>query len=392
MGLGRISGRSFCRLPPSTGDKCRHFPRSMSAGNPEGFPWGANCPTRKQRLLFAFVMATASAAWWADTHIGVGPSHPGKISDFDQVWQAATALVNGGNPYVLMGPGLVFHLDDPVLYPVTAFVAAIPFVLLPEIWATMTFLFVSTFLMAYGITATGWHRLPIFVSMSFITSVWLAQWSMLMTAALFLPWVTVLTSVKPQATLPIVVSSESLATPIAAFLGTLFLFAISLVMLPGWPMQWVELISSSPYVSAPITRFGGFVILLVLLRWRRPEAWLVLLFACIPQTPYPYNVLVLLALANTWREAGLLSVISSLGSLVKQRAHVHDLPSLDIMGNMMVLSAFIPATIMILRRPNEGHGPWWMQLIATVGQRRAAQLRPVPEKGSDVSELSRAPE
>src|SRR5688572_10302901 len=354
----------------------------MSAGNPEGFPWGANCPTRKQRILFALIMAVLSTAWWANTHIGFlsdpppGAAQPGKVSDFDQVWQAAHALVHGGNPYVLMGPGMVYHLDDPVLYPATAFVAVIPFLLLPEIWATMAFLFVSTLLMAYGITRDGWHRTPIFVSLSFLTAVWLVQWSMFWTAALFLPWIAVFASVKPQAALPIVVSSESLATPVAAVVGTLVLFAVSLVMLPGWPIQWFQLISSSPYVSAPITRLGGFLILLVLLRWRRPEAWLVLIFACIPQTPYPYNVLVLIALANTWREAGLLSIISSLGSLVRQRAHVHDLESLDIIANMMVVSAFIPATIMILRRPNEGQGPWWMQLIATRRIKASSLRRP----------------
>src|SRR5215211_3435639 len=326
----------------------------MSAGNPEGFPWGANCPTRLQRGLFALVMAIASTAWWADTHIGRGPAGPGKVSDFDQVWQAAHAVMHGGNPYGLMGPGLVYHLEDPVLYPATAFIAAIPLVLLPEIWATMAFLFTTTFLMAYGITVDGWHRIPIFVSLSFITSVWLVQWSMLWTAALFLPWIAVFASVKPQAALPIVGSSERFAVPIAAAVGTVMLFAVSLALLPAWPVEWFRLISSSPYVSAPITRLGGFAILLVLFRWRRPEAWLLFLLASIPQTPYPYNVLVLLALANTWREAGLLSIISSLGSLVKQRAHVHDLASLDIMANMMVVSAFIPATLMILRRPNEG--------------------------------------
>jgi len=315
-------------------------------------------------------MALFSTAWWANTHIGFlsdpppGAAQPGKVSDFDQVWQAAHALVHGGNPYVLMGPGLVYHLEDPVLYPVTAFVAAIPFLLLPEIWATMAFLFISTFLMAYAITVDGWHRVPIFVSLAFLTTVWLVQWSMLWTAALFLPWIAVFSSVKPQAALPIVASSERLTTPIAAVAGTLVLFAISLLMLPSWPIEWLHLITSSPYVSAPITRLGGFLVFLVLLRWRRPEAWLVFLFACIPQTPYPYNVLILLALANTWREAGLLSIVSSLGSLVRQRANVHDLASLDIMGDMMVLSAFIPATVMILRRPNEGPGPWWMQLIA----------------------------
>jgi hypothetical protein len=285
-----------------------------------------------------------------------------------------------------MGPGLVYHLEDPVLYPVTAFVAAMPFLLLPEIWATMAFLFISTFLMAYAITSDGWHRIPIFVSLSFVTAVWLVQWSMLWTAALFLAWLAVFTSVKPQAALPIVASSQSRATPIAAVVGTLVLFAISLVMLPGWPVEWVRLISSSPYVSAPITRLGGFVVLLVLLRWRRPEAWLVFLLACMPQTPYPYNVLVLLALANTWREAGLLSIVSSLGSLVRQRASVHDLASLDVMANMMVVSAFIPATLMILRRPNEGQGPWWMQLIVFARQRRPQSFTSVPNESSASTE------
>src|SRR5687768_6262295 len=126
----------------------------MSAGNPEGFPWGANCPTRSQRLLFALVIALASAAWWVEKFFSdpFDPQIPRLISDFDQVWLGATALLNGADPYVLMGPGMVFHMDYPVLYPLTAFVAAMPFTILPQGLATLAFIFVSTFLMAYGIT------------------------------------------------------------------------------------------------------------------------------------------------------------------------------------------------------------------------------------------------
>lgn len=342
----------------------------MSAGNPESFPWGANCPTRNQRLLFALVMAIASSGWWANSFFG-NPYSPRLISDFDQVWLGATALLNGGDPYVLMGPGKVFHLDYPVLYPATAFVAAIPFTLLPEAWATIGFIFVSTFLMAYGITADGWHRLPIFASVSFMTSAWLGQWSMLITAVLFLPWVAVVTSVKPQAALPIAASSASRLTPVAAFIGTLVLMAISLLFLPKWPIEWWQAIWSSPHMTAPIARLGGFAIFLVLLRWRRPEAWLVLILACLPQTSYPYNVLVLLALPNSWREAAVLSIVSTLGSLPELRANVHDLPRLRIMGDLMVASAYLPATLMILRRPNEGKGPWWMQFMAAVRHGRS---------------------
>ena len=144
--------------------------------------------------------------------------------------------------------------------------------------------------------------------------------------------------------------------------------AISLVFLPTWPIEWWRAIWSSPHMSAPISRIGGFAILLVILRWRRPEAWLVLILACLPQTSYPYNVLVLLALANTWREAALLSMISTLGSLPELRANIHDLHGLRVMGDLMIASAFLPATLMILRRPNEGVGPWWMQRIRGLRQ------------------------
>src|SRR5687768_8423418 len=116
----------------------------MSAGNPEGFPWGANCPTRIQRLLFALVVASAGASWFAERFFSY-PHSTALISDFDQVWQGATAVLNDGNPYVLMGPGKIFNMEFPVLYPLTAFVAAIPFTALPEGWATLAFIFISTF-------------------------------------------------------------------------------------------------------------------------------------------------------------------------------------------------------------------------------------------------------
>jgi len=197
---------------------------------------------------------------------------------------------------------------------------------------------------------------------------------MLFTAVLFLPWLAVASAIKPQTALPIVAASPSRATPIAAVVGGLVLLAISLIFMPTWPLEWWRAIWSSPHMSAPISRLGGFAILVVILRWRRPEAWLVLVLACLPQTSYPYNVLVLLALANTWREAALLSIVSSLGSLPEMRANIHDLPRLRVLGDLMVASAFLPATIMILRRPNEGVGPWWMQLIG--GSRLNARRSP----------------
>jgi len=82
----------------------------------------------------------------------------------------------------------------------------------------------------------------------------------------------------------------------------------------------------------------------------------------VPQTSYPYNVLILLTLARTYREACVLSVLSTLGSLPMLKTATHDFEGLRIMGDLMVASAYLPATLMILRRPNDGEPLWWMQI------------------------------
>ena len=70
-------------------------------------------------------------------------------------------------------------------------------------------------------------------------------------------------------------------------------------------------------MQPPLIHTGGFVILLALLRWRRPEAWLVVLMACMPASRAWYNLLVLLAaVPKTYREAAMLSLVSSFGALL----------------------------------------------------------------------------
>jgi hypothetical protein len=81
--------------------------------------------------------------------------------------------------------------------------------------------------------------------------------------------------------------------------------------LPDWPREWLKLIGSTDYFTPPILRVGGVLVALVLVRWRRQEAWLIFIAACMPQTWYPYNGLLLLAVAATYREACVLSLFSS---------------------------------------------------------------------------------
>lgn len=244
--------------------------------------------------------------------------------------------------------------------------------------ASALFIAISSFLLAYGSTRGSWHRVPMFASMAFGSSVQLSQWSILTTAMFFLPWLAVFAAVKPQSALPVLITSPSRTSIIAALAGGVLLLAASLFLLPGWPLEWWRIIRAGEQLRAPVTRLGGVFILLALIRWRRPEAWLIALTAVMPQSWAWYNVLVLLAIPATYREACVLSLVSSFGALiVGLTARSWLSPESDwIWGAAMVAFAYLPATIAVLRRPNVRGAAAW-----STG---AGELRPVVPKRSGI--------
>lgn len=323
------------------------------------FPRTIAPPTRPQRAVVAVVIATAAAGILYSAH----PEAPGQGSDFGPSWFGARALVHGANPYELVGPGMVYEWRWELLYPVPAMVAVIPLTLLSESAASFTFVWVSAFLLAYGATARSWHLLPMFASEAFASAARLGQWSILMTAAVFMPWLAFLAAAKPQAAIPMVISARSRTSAYAAIVGGIVLTGIGFMLYPGWVVRWLAALDSAVYMVTPITRLGGFLVLLVLLRWRRWEAWLVLSLACLPQTLDPYNVLMLLVIPATFREACLLALAVTSGTVVSYfvPAPSDSLDSINaFFGAITVATAYIPATIIVLRRPNDGAYPAWL--------------------------------
>jgi hypothetical protein len=346
----------------------------LSLTNPEGFPWGTNTPTRRARAFFALLVALAAGGGLYGHYV----KFPQTRSDFTQARFGARAIVHGADPYKLVGPNKVFESQYPVMYPATAFVAAIPFILVRDQVASALFIVISTFLLAYGSTRGSWHRTPMFVSMAFASSVQLAQWNILTTAMLFLPWLAVFTAVKPQSALPILITSPSRTSIVAALIGGAVLFAASLLLLPGWPVEWWHILRGGQQMVAPVKRLGGVVVLLALVRWRRPEVWLIVLTAITPQSWAWYNVLVLLAIPATYREAAALSLASSFGALaVGLSAQNWISPERDwVWGAAMMAFAYLPATIVVLRRPNVHETPSWKstgELQRLVPQRTGIQ-------------------
>ena len=184
-------------------------------------------PSLSQRVAFATAIALIAAAF-ALSQFSRGRPH----SDFGMVWYGGRALLAHMDPYLVIGPGRAFDYEWPLIYPGTALVAVIPFTLFTEAWATTIFVWLSTWLLAFGLTRDGWYRVPLFTTTAFIASAQLGQWSIPFTAALFLPQLLFFSAAKPQAAIAILAATRERRGIMAAIIGAVVLVTISLLLSP----------------------------------------------------------------------------------------------------------------------------------------------------------------
>lgn len=229
-----------------------------------------------------------------------------------------------------------------------------PFAWLTEKAASIAFIWVSSALLAFGVVRKGWARLPLFLSVSFVIAARAAELSPLLAAGLCLPAVTTVFAAKPNLGLALLAASVRIRPVAYAAVGGIVLLVASLVIAPWWPTVWLPIVMSTAQHSFPIAQHGGFLVLLALLRWRRSDARLIVALACIPQTLYWYEGLYLLLIPATFRQSLLLSLISSTGFLV-ERTMVGWRPNepYEHIGLLLIAFLYLPATVLVLRRPNE---------------------------------------
>ena len=113
----------------------------------------------------------------------------------------------------------------------------------------------------------------------------------------------------------------------------------------------------------PIDRYRpiitGVLALLCLLRRRRPEARLVAVLACVPLNLVAYELVPLLLVPRIFEQAAILVGLSYVrhyvtpvlvgdGTLAELQA---------VTGQLFAVLLYLPATAMILRRPNVGALP-----------------------------------
>jgi len=161
-----------------------------------------------------------------------------------------------------------------------------------------------------------------------------------------------------------------------ALAGAIVLSAIAWAAQPTWVADWRAAVAlnnarwgaQQPY-RAPIIYPGGVLALACLLRWRRREARLVAALACVPQTTTQYEAVPLFLVPHTFLESWTLWVCSYAQHFLG-RYFVERLPTpeehLALSGRWLAIIMYIPVTLMVLRRPNEGTIPKWLEQRVSV--------------------------
>ena len=277
--------------------------------------------------------------------------------DFLAWWHGARVLLDGGDPYATPPNLAPFFIDEQLFYPLTALVATVPFARLPYHIALASFFGIGSGLLAYGVVRTAPHRLALFCSFPFLMAAQLGHWSPYLAAALLLPAAGFLIAVKPNLGLAALVTRPSRAM----ILGALVLLVISISAMPSWPGRWMGAMSEAPPHLLPVATWLGAPLVLAVLRWRRPEARLLLAMSLVPQTAMFADQLMLFLVPQNRRQSLILALIGIVGGIawmVRLRAGGH--PAL-VGGPYVVASLYLPALVVLLRQQNVGEIPAWLE-------------------------------
>jgi hypothetical protein len=322
---------------------------------------------RRAAISIGLALLAGFRAW----HSSVADAVP---RDFAQVWFAARAFLGGRDPYALIGHGLAFEWRWPFYYPLTAAVAAVPLAPLPVIWAGVVFAAIAGGCFAWALMEHGYAPLLGFMSTAMLLAAEVVQWSPLMAAALVIPPLSVLAAAKPTIGAALFIARPSRW----ALVGGVVLCVIAFAGQPFWVQSWRDAIARGAFVppvglhfETPIAMPGGVLILAAALRWRRPEARLVVALACVPQTMVIYEAVPLFLIPRTVFESASLMIMSYVAQIVILETGVGTF-DIGTSGRWIVWLLYLPAALMVIRRPNEGtatptverlvaHWPTWLR-------------------------------
>ena len=312
-------------------------------------------PSRQARIAVAIGVGVVAAAYVAQlAHV-----MPHYGTDFDPVRAGARLVIHGQDPYSLIGPGRPVVWNYRLRYPMTAVVLGIPFVWLNVVVARVAFVGLGSGVLAYAVTRHAYWPLLVFASASWWSAIGLAQWSPAMLAACLVPSLGFVIAAKPNVGLAVLCAARDRTSAARMLVGAGLLLALSFALLPKWLGEWLSIAHDTPDVRPLVLSSIGPVMLLAILRWRRPEARLLAAMACVPMNPGLYEGVMLFLIPQSAREALVLATtswfIEPLVNLqVKPGAWYADISLAS--GRAMLVCMFVPALVMVLLRSNRLRG------------------------------------
>ena len=311
-------------------------------------------------VFYAAVYAGALTYVWHPTHRpmeGRASFSTERFTDFTQNIAAAEFLLGGQNPYAQIGPGRPFDWQFPYYYPLSTALIAMPFTLLPLDLAEAFFVASSVGLLVWAMTrhTVKNPQLCFLGSLAFMAVAGRAQMSPALMAGALLPWFGCILAVKPSIGAALLCAYPSWRS----IGGAVAITAVTIAVWPYWVRDWLAVLPDIEHMVALITLPGGFLVCLALLKWRRPEARLLVALACVPHTPSLYDVLPLFLCVRTWREgiglAGLTYVAYAfIGGgpfdAYQDIQNFNELCYVRAQRNLWLL--YMPCVLAVVARPN----------------------------------------
>lgn len=313
------------------------------------------------RLATSAAVTALAVLWFA----WGSAREPGYVSDFDQLWHASRVAFDGRDPYAESlaqpaPPGLPPPMG--LYYPLTAVVIAAPLAALPLAAARLLWIGAGVFAFTFLVIGRySYERVPAVMSGAFLMAVSLAQWSPILACAVMSPAFAWFLAGKPNVGLAAAAATRPTRRMVFLALAPII---VAFLWRPDWVAGWRHALSTAEHFRPYILRPGGALLLLALLRWRRPEARWLSVIACVPGTPGVAEALVLFAFPMTLRQCLCLALLTHVPNFVIARSQFESFAAFADRGALLMLGfVYLPALLVILRRANEGAIPFWAERL-----------------------------
>jgi hypothetical protein len=296
--------------------------------------------------------------------VAAGAGLPELRPDVDQLWFAARAVLDGRNPYDLIGPGREFNYPWQLYYPLPAVLLFTPLAPLPLIASRVLMAGAGSALLAYGIARHDARGLVVFLSYAFYANAWYSQWTPLLVAMWYWPTLAVLIAAKPTIGGAMMMGVQNWRRAAAGLAFAALLTVVSLLVRPTWLAEWIAALGSNTHLRPWVTVPGGALLLLALVRWRRWEARLLAAFAIVPQTFHPLATLPLVLLPGSMGGKALIAALTYVPNWLLVREPFGSRLSsggpeeiVRSYGTILLWVVLLPTLLLVLRSPNKGKVP-----------------------------------